>query len=116
MVDSNMAEVTWWVGDVVPHLMRKRGNEVIDDSAFCEVPHMAKAYASGALYRGATAVTVVPYTGWDCIWPFLEAGLKVYVYPMNRHWPLPGWPRLWRSWQRMARRRYGKGRVATWPR
>ncbi|GAG06242.1 unnamed protein product, partial [marine sediment metagenome] len=62
----------WCVVDVMPHHMIRRGNEVVDDYGFCEVPHMAKAYAEGALRRGATAVTVFPYTGWDCIWPFLE--------------------------------------------
>lgn len=109
-----VAEVTMDTSGVMPHRMVGHDGHVVDDFGYCEVPHMVKADAQGALCRGATAVTVYPYTGWDCIWPFLEAGLKVYVYPVNRYWPLPGWPRLWRSWQQRTRRKYGSGRLLLW--
>lgn len=109
-------EVMMDTSGVMPHLMRRRGNEVIDDYGFCEVPHMAKAYAQGALRRGATAVTLAPYTGWDCIWPFLDAGLIAYVYePRFTFVPPDAWRRLWRQWQQQARRKYGSGRLLLWP-
>ena len=91
------------------------GAEVIINEVWCEVPHMCFAYAKTALKRGGTAVTVYPYTGWDCIWPFLERGLRVYTYPIallskedNRL--------LLRRWQAKARREYGLGmvRLAVW--
>ena len=75
-MDSNVAEVTMDTSGVMPHCLKRHGSEVIDDYGFCEVAHMTKAYAQGALHRGATAVTVVPYPGWDSIWPFLNAGVK----------------------------------------
>lgn len=85
------------------------------DAGFCEVPHMAKAYARSALRWGASAVTLVPYMGWDGVWPFLDAGLVVYVYqptiiPAEQTRP------IFRSWQRQARRRYGNGRLKIIPR
>ena len=95
--------------------MREIDGYRVIDAGFCEVGHMAKAQVQIALKHRATAATLVPYMGWDGIEPFLEAGLRVYVYPANRHWLLPRWPRLWRSWQRMARRRYGKGRLLAMP-
>ena len=112
---GNVAEVTMDTSGVMPHRMIKRGSEVIDDYAFCEVAHMTKAYAQGALRRGATAVTVFPYTGWDSIGPFLDAGLKVYVYKLPII-PAVQWRHLWQRWQQMARRKYGTGRLLLWPR
>lgn len=102
--DSNVAEV-------MPHCLKRQNDEVIDDYGFCEVPHMAKAYAQGALRRGATAVTLVPYTGWDCIWPFLDAGLMTYIYKPNSLISERQFMRLLRNWQQRARRKYGLGRV-----
>jgi len=78
------------------------------DAGFCEVPHMAKAYAQTALDAGARAVTVCPYTGWDSVQPFLDAGLVVYVYqPTVIQQTRP----IFRGWQQRARRKYGSGRI-----
>ena len=111
----SVAEVTMDTSGVMPHRMIRRGSEVISADFFCEVAHMTKAYASGALRRGATAVTVFPYTGWDSIGPFLDVGLKVYVYklPLVSHYQ---WRRMLRNWQQKARRKYGPGRLLLWPR
>lgn len=84
------------------------------DAGFCEVPHMARAYARTAINEGASAVTLCPITGWDGVWPFLDAGLVVYVYqstliPAEKVRP------IFRSWQQMARRKYGPGRLKIIP-
>jgi hypothetical protein len=85
------------------------------DAAFCEVPHVIQeALAPLALERGAKAVTVYPYTGWGCIWPFLDAGLVVYVYRPPPPFPAEAFRRILRGWQQKARRKYGTGRVLLW--
>lgn len=113
-MDSNVAEVTMDTSGVMPHCLKRHGSEVIDDYGFCEVAHMTKAYAQGALHRGATAVTVVPYPGWDSIWPFLNAGLRVYVYKLSLI-SATQFRRVFRNWQQRARRKYGLGRLLLWP-
>lgn len=89
------------------------GTHVVADAGFCEVAHMTEVYARIALRSGADAVTVYPYTGWDAIWPFLDAGLTVYIYP-----PPPilerAFPSIMQRWQQRARRKYGVGRLLIW--
>ena len=85
------------------------------DAGFCEVPHMAKAYARAARQFGADAVTLCPYTGWDGVQPFLDAGLVVYVYQPTMI-PAEQTRPIFRNWQQRARRKYGKGRLHVIPR
>ena len=83
------------------------------DGKFGEVPHVQRANVQFALRQGATAVTVIPYPGWDSIQPFLDAGLLVYV-PRPAILPANTFRRVWRNWQAQARRRYGPGRLLLW--
>lgn len=84
------------------------------DRGFCEVAHMVEAQVKVAQKYGADAVTVCPYTGWDAIYPFLEAGLMVFVKKPKWLVTDEQFRRIMRVWQQMARRKYGKGKLLTW--
>jgi len=84
------------------------------DAGFCEVPHMAKHYANMALSAGAKAVTLCPIVGWDGVWPFLEAGLVVYVYQPTMI-PAKLTRPIFRNWQQWANWKYGSGRLRIIP-